>query len=318
MKILLTGYTGLLGRHIAKQLKANGYWLRVLLHSKAITKKELNQEADEHIFGAVDDPIIISKALKDIDCVIHSGWKFNSNYVEHPTINEKATQFLFDESLKSGVQRFVFLSSISVYGMKNEDGILNESSPLASGNELLFIYPREKVIIEEMLTRKKNTSMFLGIFRPGPIFDDYKGPTKKQVGFLGRNYGIGFGNGKNLMPFIHADDVANAILLWIKEGKSNEIFNIVPEKGLRYKDWFRLYGEAKGIKITPFFIRGGILRMMALMVTLLKKVLGKSGKVDVSYTIATSTRNLKYSNEKIKQMLGWNDTYTRNYSETNL
>ena len=63
MKILLTGYTGLLGRHIARQLKSNGYWIRVLLHTKAITKKELEREVDDHIFGAMDDPNVIKEAL---------------------------------------------------------------------------------------------------------------------------------------------------------------------------------------------------------------------------------------------------------------
>lgn len=313
MKILLTGYTGLLGRHIARKLKDSGYWVRVLLHAKAVTKRELGQEVDDYIFGAMDDEVIIKEALKDIDIVIHSGWKFSPNNVEFPTINETATKFLFEESRKCGVKKFVFLSSISVYGMHKSVEKLNEASELASGSELMFAYPKEKITLEKMLKENSVDSMLLGIFRPGPIFDDKKGPIKKNLRILGSNYGLGFGTGRNFMPFIHAEDVAEAILLWVKDGKSNEIFNIVPDYEIKYKEWFKLYGRVQGVKIKPLFIRGYILRLMAVLATYLKRALGKPGKVDVSYIIASATRNLKYSNAKATRMLGWECSNTKKY-----
>ena len=318
MKVLLTGYSGLLGRHIARELKNNGYWVRVILHAKAITKREINREVDDYIFGSMDNPQIIEKALKNIDYVIHSGWKFSPNNVVHPSINEIATKILFEQSQKNGIKKFVFISSISVYGMNNNNDILNESSNLASGEELLFSYPREKITIENILKENNNNSMQVGIFRPGPIFDDNKSPVKKMFRFMGNNYGLGFGSGKNLMPLIHAGDVACAVILWLKNGNNNDTFNVVPDNEARYKDWFKLYGSAKGIKIKPFFIRGYMLKSLALLATQLKKALGKPGKVDVSYIIASATRNLKYSNSKIKQILGWNGTYTQKYTNQNV
>jgi len=313
MKVLLTGYTGLLGRHIARQLKNNGYWIRVLLHAKAITKKVLEREVDDHIFGAMDDPNVIKEALKNIDFVIHSGWKFNPNNVEHPTINENAIRHLLNESQKCGVKKFVFLSSIAVYGMKKNKVMFDEKSNLASGGELRFTYPKEKITIENILSDNNNSSMLVSIFRPGPIFDEENGPATKEIQFMGKTFGLGFGNGRNLMPNIHADDVANAIILWIQNGNSNEIFNLVPDNDIRYKDWLKLYGKVKGIKITPVFIRSYVLRILAVMLTLLKKALGKSGKVDVSYVIASATRNLRYSNAKAKQILGWECSSTQKY-----
>jgi nucleoside-diphosphate-sugar epimerase len=313
MKVLLTGYTGLLGRHIAKQLKDNGYWLRVLLHAKAITKKELENEVDDHIFGAMDDPNVIKKALKDVDCVIHSGWKFNPNNVEHPTINEKAIRLLLNESKKCGVKKFAFLSSIAVYGMIKNKVKFDEASNLASGEDLRFIYPKEKIIVENILRENYNDSMLISIFRPGPIFDEKNGPATKELQLMGKTFGLGFGNGRNLMPNIHADDVASAILLWIQNSNSNEIFNLIPNEEIKYKEWIKLYGKARGIKIIPFFIRSYVLRILATMLTILKKVLGKPGKVDVSYAIASSTRNLKYSSEKAQQILGWEYHSTQRY-----
>jgi nucleoside-diphosphate-sugar epimerase len=197
--------------------------------------------------------------------------------------------------------------------MKKNKVLFDETSNLASGEDLRFTYPKEKITIENILRENSNGSMLISIFRPGPIFDDKKGPATKEIRFIGITFGLGFGNGRNLIPNIHADDVANAIVLWIQNGNSSEIFNLVPDGEIRYKDWLKLYGKAKGVKITPLFIRGYILRILAVMVTMLKKVLGKSGKVDVSYTIASATRNLRYSNTKAKQILGWDFSRTQKY-----
>ena len=130
---------------------------------------------------------------------------------------------------------------------------------------------------------------------------------------MGKIYGLGFGTGRNLMPFIHAIDVANAISLWVRNGNENEIFNVVPDYGLKYKDWFKIFGKVKDIKITPFFVRGSVLKFLAIITTILKKALGKKGKVDVSYIIASATRNLSYSNNKIKEKLSWDAIVTKKY-----
>lgn len=313
MKILLTGYTGLLGRHVAALLKAKGYWVRVLLHSKTVTRREIVQEVDDYLFGAMDDEMVIKKALEGIDYVIHCAWKFNPNGIPHPTINEKAVELLFNESINAGIKKFAFISSIAVYGMQKRLEKVVEINQLASGSELIFTYPKEKVLIEQMLNKELSNRMLIGIFRPGPIFDDRKSPIKKIIPFIGGKIGIGFGNGKNKMPLIHAEDVANAVIIWVKENNSSDIFNITPDEELTYKEWFKKWGQANKLKIRPLFIRGFMLKILALLATQIKKRLGKKGKVDVSYIIAAATRNLSYSNKKAKQVLGWEPVITQKY-----
>ncbi len=313
MKILLTGYTGLLGRHVAKFLKAEGYWVRVLLHSKTVTRREITQEVDDYLFGAMDDEKIIKQALEGVEYVIHCGWKFSRNGSLHPTINEKAVELLFSECKNAGIRKFAYISSIAVYGMSKRSEKIIESSQFASGEELVFTYPKEKIFIEDMLRKESTDQMLVGIFRPGPIFDDKKSPIKKIVPFMGKKLGIGFGSGKNVMPLIHADDVANAVLLWIKENNSSDVFNITPDGDLTYKEWFKKWGKAHNLNIKPVFIRSTMLKILASFATVVKKMLGKNGKVDVSYVIAAATRNLSYSNAKAKQVLGWEPVVTQKY-----
>ena len=313
MKILLTGYTGLLGRHIAKHLKAKGFWVRVLLHARTVTRREINTVVDEYLFGAMDDEEVIRNAIEGIDCVVHCGWKFNKNGIAHPTINEKAVKLLLYESKKARIKKFAYISSIAVYGMQERTEKITETSKLASSEELKYIYPIEKVQTEKLLISEFSNSMMIGIFRPGPIFDDKKSPIKKIIPLKRKYLGIGFGNGKNKMPLIHADDVANAVILWLEENNSCNIFNITPDKELTYKEWFRNWGKIHNLVIRPVFIRGIMLKFMAFVATKLKNILGKKGKVDVSYLIAAATRDLSYSNNKAKNILGWEPVITKKY-----
>jgi len=155
--------------------------------------------------------------------------------------------------------------------------------------------------------------MKLGIFRPGPIFDDTRGPIVKILKFANRSFGIGIGNGRNHMPYIHAKDVAKAIGKWLKNGQKDVIFNVTPTNCMRYRDWYRNWGKVQGHSIKPFFIRANWVHLAILGINILKKFLGKKSSGDSKFAIASSTRNIRYSNEALKKALEWTDKETSNY-----
>ena len=175
MKVLVTGYSGFLGRHLARVLKREGFQVRVILHRRTVTKREFHQEADEVLWGSLADPVIVRKAVSSVDAVVHAAWTFSAAS-ERPSVNEKSTQLLLKASVDTEVKAFVFISSVAVYGMKVlDDSRVTEASPLTGGDELLFLYPSEKITCEKILLATDRKELRLGIFRPGPIFEDEKG-----------------------------------------------------------------------------------------------------------------------------------------------
>lgn len=281
MKVLLTGYAGFLGHHLGKALRKESFSLRVLFHRHTVTRKELETDI-EVIWGSIDNSNVIRRAVDGVDCVVHSDWSFSASSSERPTINEKGTELVFKESVNAGVKAFVFISSVAIYGMSANKSLVNESSPLATERDLSFIYPSEKTKVECDLQSYDKKSTKLGIFRPGPIFDDKKGLVKKIVGIAGVSIGIGLGNGRNCMAFIHADDVADAVVKWLKKPKDGGIFNVTPTVCLPHIDWYRRWGNMQGQRIKPIFVRGCVVRSAAFGVKMLKKVLGKQVKSDVT------------------------------------
>lgn len=310
MKVLLTGYTGLLGRHIARALKQQGHTVRTVLHQRTVTRREIRPEVDDILWGSLEEPVILAHAVEGVDAVVHSAWKFSKQGDPRPTSNELVTEALYKESIRAGVRQFLFVSSVSVYGMSSGNkGVVTEEAPLASP-ENGFIYPSEKVMMENFIRSHERGAMKLGIVRPGPIFDDGKGPMKKIISIGSRKLALGFGNGKNPMPYIHATDVASGIVAWLKSGKDGGVYNLTPTLCLAHRDWYRVWGSARGLKVSPFFVRSFVLRGAAGMATLLKRLLGKKGKVDVDYVIASATRALRYSNVRAVQELAWKPVET--------
>lgn len=310
MKILLTGYTGLLGRHIARALKQHGHVVRTVLHQRTVSRKDIRAEVDDILWGSLEEPAILARAVAGVDVVVHSAWKFSKQGDPRPTSNELVTEALFNESLRVGVRQFLFVSSVSVYGMSSRNSVVvTEDAPLASPDNG-FIYPSEKVRMETLLRSYDRGTMKLGIVRPGPIFDDGKGPMKKIISIGSKKLALGFGTGRNPMPYIHAADVASGIVAWLERGADGGVYNLTPSQCLAARDWYRVWGDVRGFKVSPFFVRSFVLRGAAAMATLLKRLLGKKGRVDVDYVIASATRALTYSNNRAVQELAWKPVHT--------
>lgn len=310
MKIFLTGYSGFLGPYLAQALIENGCSIRVLLHRHGITKEDL-PENTEIIWGSIDDRCVIREALSGMDAVVHSAWSFSAPGDTHPTINECAASILLSESINAHINKLAFISSVAVYGMNDHtDPPIKEGFPPWHGSNESFLYPVEKISVEKKFMEENKSEMVLGIFRPGPIIDSHKGPSKKVLDIGPWHLGIGIGDGRNQMAYIHAKDVAAAVSLWLLNSEEPGIFNVVPSMKMTGREWVRLWGLHNGKKITPVFLPPAVFLLAHLGISLLKKLLGKEINSDIKYAIACATRNVSYSNSFLKDSLHWSDTAT--------
>ncbi len=312
-KVLLTGFTGFLGPHLARALIREGYDLRVVFHRHTIIKRDRMEEA-EVLWGSLDNPDVVKRAMDDVDIVVHSAWgPVSSSAGRSPNI--EALELLLSESAASGVAKFVFLSSVAVYGMRGKPrDAVKETNPFAEGKDLDFYYPSEKIAAEKYLMEFDRKAMQLGVFRPGPIFDDKRGISKKNLKFGPWSLGIGLGTGRNRMAYIHARDVAEAIMQWLNCGKDGAVFNVVPSRCFRAKDWMRAWGLKHDLDIKPVYVPGFFLRMAGFGVKVLKRMMGRKGGSNVKYAVACAKRNLSYSNAALKESLNWKDKATSEYT----
>ena len=124
-KVLVTGGAGFIGSHIVDSLLAKDFEVTILdnLSSGKMKNIEqnLNKENLHFIKGDIRDGDAVKQAVRDVDAVIHEAALVSvTRSVENPfptnEVNVTGTLNLLKACLDSGIKRFIYASSSSVYG----------------------------------------------------------------------------------------------------------------------------------------------------------------------------------------------------------
>lgn len=139
MKILVTGSTGFIGRHLVKRFLDEG-------HSVTGTyRKGLHDEVEGCRYINID---LSKDTLRDeyYDCIFHAAGQVQNgktwDYIQNSIFTTKA---VIDYCEKNNIPRMVFFSSIAVYG--ECDGIVNEKTT----GKNLNTYAECKLLGEKLL-----------------------------------------------------------------------------------------------------------------------------------------------------------------------
>ena len=171
-KVLVTGGAGYVGSALVPHLLEHGYSVAVLdlfLYGRDVLDAVLDHPRLELIEGDIRDAELLRQSLPGTDAVIHLACISNDPSFElNPqlgrAINFDAFEPLVRISRQSGVKRFVYASSSSVYGVK-EDANVTEDLPL----EPLTDYSKFKALCESMLLAER-TRGFVGlVLRPATV-----------------------------------------------------------------------------------------------------------------------------------------------------
>jgi dTDP-L-rhamnose 4-epimerase len=138
--VLITGGAGFIGSHLADELLANGYQVRILdnlseqVHGKHFRRPDYLDDNIELVTGDVRDPRKVKEVLRGIDAVYHYAAMVGvgqSMYEikEYTDVNNLGTAVLLEALSKNPVEKLVVASSMSIYGeglYKDSDGNTSE------------------------------------------------------------------------------------------------------------------------------------------------------------------------------------------------
>jgi len=285
--IFITGGAGYVGAMLVPELLSKGYHVTVLdlmMYGEDVIKPNINLKM---IKGDIRDVALLNKEIPGHNTVIHlacisndPSFELNPNLGK--SINLDAFEPLVKISKESGVERFIYASSSSVYGVKEELGV-HEGMSL----EPLTDYSKFKADCEKILAPYQSENFTTVTIRPATVCGystrqrlDVVVNILTNLAYHKREISV-FG-GKQFRPNIHIKDMVAAYLLLVeapKEKIAGEIFNVGFEN-----------------------------QTVSELSKTVKKVIGDDVKLITTPT--NDNRSYHISSEKIKKKLGFVATHS--------
>lgn len=171
-RVLVTGGAGYVGAVLVPKLLAAGHEVCVLdlyLYGDHVLEAVKDHPGLTQVKGDLRDQALLKKILPGCDAVIHLACISNDPSFEldpdlGKSINYDAFFGLVDISKASGVKRFIYASSSSVYGVKPDQDV-TEDLPL----EPLTDYSKYKALCEDVLLQKRAPGFVTLILRPATV-----------------------------------------------------------------------------------------------------------------------------------------------------
>ncbi|MCO5231502.1 MAG: NAD(P)-dependent oxidoreductase [Chitinophagales bacterium] len=310
-KILITGITGLIGKHLMYRiLKEQNFEIKGQYFSNRDIS-EYTQLGVEMKQANICSPESIKNLCHSCEVVVHSAAKvidFGTKrdfYLAH----FDATKWLLEDAKVNGVKHFVYISSFgpATY-IDRSNGLPDESIPLVKSG---VHYDDAKIDTENLVKDfcAKN-NMIYTIIRPaavvGPESVWVREPLKRAQTALGIKL---IDEGNKDACLIDADNLADGIYRTIVMPiAKNQTYFFMDEYGITWKQYLTDLLALKGYKIKGSMSKSTAL-VLAKILGVLFPLFGKNPPISVKSIMATgSDRRVNMS--KARNELQWKSTVT--------
>jgi nucleoside-diphosphate-sugar epimerase len=218
--VLVTGGAGYVGAVLVPKMLERGFRVKVLdlfLYGDHVLDAVAANPNLEQIKGDIRDRKLLERIMPGCDAVIHLACISNDPSFElNPdlgrSINYDAFFDLVAVAKDSGVKRFIYASSSSVYGIKADENV-TEELPL----EPLTDYSKYKALCEDVLLKAQAPGFTTVVLRPATVCGYSPRLRLDLTVNILTNYAVNNGKitvfgGMQKRPNIHIDDMADVYL----------------------------------------------------------------------------------------------------------
>ena len=287
--LLFTGATGFLGNNI----------LPLLQEKYDVDTLALDENANYNV-NLVKDDIILRK---EYDIVLHAAGKAHvvpksdAEIKLFYDINLEGTKKICEALEKSRIPKsFIFISTVAVYGCEIGDLIdethpLNGDSPYADSKKQAEVFLQEWCEKNNVVLTILRPSLLAGKNPPGNLGAMIKGiKTGRYLSICG---------GQSRKSVAMAEDIAKVVPICENKGG---IFNLCDSYQPTFHELEELISKQLG-KSNPL----NVPYWVAICMAKIGDLLGKKAPIN-TYKLQKITKDLTFSNEKIKRELGYEPT----------
>jgi UDP-glucose 4-epimerase len=264
-RVLITGGAGLIGSHIADLLVERGVGEIVVLDNFSRGRRENLARAQASgrltvVEGDIGDRQLLAELMQGMDLVFHQAAIRITQCAEDPrlalAVLVDGTFNVAEQAVKSKVSKVVAASSASVYGMAEQFPTQELHHPYNNRtfygaaktfNEGLFRSFHEMYGLSYVVLRYFNVY--------GPRMDVHGVYTEVLIRWMERiAAGKGpliFGDGKQTMDFVFAEDIARANIAAADRDVTDEVFNVASGTETSLNDLAHTLLRVMGSKAEP-------------------------------------------------------------------
>jgi len=301
MKILVTGANGFIGRALCERMKVEEYHVRgAIRDATQMTLLPLGVEAVQ--VGSICSETNWSKALDGIDRIVHLSARLHvlcenaaDPVVALRKINVDGTKCLAQQAVKAGVRRFVYLSTVKVYGEGRATPYNEKDDPGPMGPYAVSKWESEKVLH----AIGYETDLEVVIIRSPLVYGPrVKANFLRLLKVVDRGIPLPLASVNNRRSLIYIGNLVDAIITCIKHPRATgQTYLLSDGEDVSTPELIRLISKAMGRKSRLFSFPPSMLKTI-------DKIVGRSAEID------RLIASLCVDSRKIRTVLGWNPPYT--------
>jgi dihydroflavonol-4-reductase len=305
MTTLVTGATGFVGSHVARQLVAAGESVRALARPNS-RRQAFDGVAVEWAEGDLRDEASLDRALKGAQRVYHVAADYRL-WARRPQEiyenNVTGTKNLLAAALRARVQKFVYTSTVATIAV-SRGTILPDETNRASVDEMVGNYKKSKLIAEQEALRAAHEGLPVVIVNPttpvGP--GDWKPtPTGKIIlDFLLGRIPAYVDTGLN---FVAVEDAARGHLLAAELGKVGERY-LLGGKNLTLKEMLDALAKITGQPAPERQIPHGMALMAAYAEAAFSRATGREPRIPIE-GVRIARHKMFVNDAKARKELGY-------------
>lgn len=240
--VLISGATGLVGGILAQRLTEKGYEVRILSRKKSAN----------HFIWDLKEKKIEDSAFENLDAIIHLAGapvskKWSESYKEviyKSRVDSSKLLFEYVKKLNIDLKTFITASGINYYGTLTSDKIFIETDPPSTDffGKVCVDWENAAFDFESLGTRVCSV-------RTSVVLSTQGGMLKELLPITKLNLLSPLGTGKQILPWIHVDDLVNMYIYLLENKKLSGAFNAAAPQIVTQKEFTKIWAQSLHKKV---------------------------------------------------------------------
>lgn len=313
--VAVLGGTGFIGRQVVRRLVETGSKVAVVARSVDRLPELFCRPEVQVVRGSIGDRSVLARVFESAPVVVnlaHGGGEGRAG-IERAMVG--GARLVAEEALAAKVPHLIFASSIAALNLGDPASTVTAATPPDGEPDARADYARAKVLAERELQRMaSDQGLPLTIVRPGVVVGEGTSPFHSGVGFFNReSHCLGWNDGRNPLPLVLADDVAEAILAIIdrRETSLGKSYNLIGDVRLSARDYLAELARSTGRPLV--FHPGAPWRWHAeeMAKWLIKRLAGRRGPMPRLHDFRSRALAARFDTGTEKTDLGWQPEASR-------